>query len=399
MNEWRSRYPVLVADAQAMGAIGAIRSLGRGGYMVHACSSQADALGLRSNYASAAVVCPDYDASDFLPWLKQYIQRHNLRAIVPSEGLLLAVRKEFPEFARLFHFPQPEQIVYAGLSKSDQLNSLLQSPNKEMVANHLPPILLVEHPQFVPDQAELERLGAPLYIKVDACWGQVGESSAVYRASSAREASELLAKLASRFHKALIQGHVAGQGVGVFFLSWKGQLLAEFMHLRLHEVPHTGGVSSFRKSWWHAGIRDDALAKLRQIGWEGVAMMEYRWDRASDQFWFLEMNARFWGSLHLALYAGVDFPLLLLDAFHGHLPAPVREFPRGVRCRHTFPKEVEYVWSRLKDRSLPLSSQIWSGVEFFLLCLDPRVYSDLLFPGDRKLYWEAFKRFLKSFLR
>ena len=155
-------------------------------------------------------------------------------------------------------------------------------------------------------------------------------------------------------------------------------------------------MSSFRESWWHATIRDDALTKLQALGWHGVAMMEYRWDKATDQFYLMEMNGRFWGSLHLALYAGVDFPLLLLDAFHGHLPLPVKEFPQGIRCRLTFPREIQYVWSRLKDSQLSYLSRLWSLVEFLQLSLDPRIYSDLFFPGDTKLYWESIKRFLRN---
>ena len=56
---------------------------------------------------------------------------------------------------------------------------------------------------------------------------------------------------------------------------------------------------------------------LRRIGWNGVAMLEYRRDPSTGDFRLLELNARFWGSLHLALAAGVDFPRLLLDAWLG----------------------------------------------------------------------------------
>ena len=45
---------------------------------------------------------------------------------------------------------------------------------------------------------------------------------------------------------------------------------------------------------------------LDSIGYQGVAMVEFR--RGSDgQDYFLEINGRLWGSLPLALHAGVDF--------------------------------------------------------------------------------------------
>lgn len=383
---WRAQHPVLVAEAQTTGAIAVIRSLGRAGYPVHAVAPTPDALGLRSRYAASASVCPRYAAPGFLDWLRGHVAAHGIGAIVPSEALLLALRPAIDEFAPLLPFGDDPGVLYAGMSKFDLFASLHGAP-------HLPPTLRIDA-ERLPGLAELEALGAPLYVKVDGAYARAGENGLVRACASAAEAQAALQELAPRFEKLLVQGHVQGRGVGAFFLLWRGELLAEFMHRRLHEVPHTGGVSSLRESWFHRAIRDDALEKLRAMAWQGVAMMEYRWDESTDAFHFLEMNGRFWGSLHLALQAGVDFPRALLDAFFDH-PEPLPErFPLGVKCRHTFPMEVQYVWSRLKDRALPLPSRAWSALEFFLLMADPRVRSDLLFPGDRGLYWESLRRFV-----
>jgi predicted ATP-grasp superfamily ATP-dependent carboligase len=48
---------------------------------------------------------------------------------------------------------------------------------------------------------------------------------------------------------------------------------------------------------------------------------------------FMEVNGRFWHSLPLACYAGVDFPVLLARmAEHGDIE-PAFGYRRGVRCR------------------------------------------------------------------
>jgi hypothetical protein len=393
---WRSELPVLVTEAQALGSIGVIRALGRAGYPVHACSQQPDALGLYSGFAHSRVVCPSYRDLSFLDWLRGYIQDHQIRAIIPSENLLLAIRTSFTEFSPLLPYCSSESLVYAAMSKADQITACVKSPLTKAAANHLPPFLLLQEPYGALRPGALEDLGLPLYIKVDGCYSRKGEGSTVYPASSVSQARDLLASLSADYAKILIEGHVAGRGAGVFFLRWGDQLLAEFMHLRVHEVPHTGGVSSYRKSWWHQAMRDDALTKLKAMDWQGVAMMEYRWDPATDQFYFLEMNGRFWGSLHLALFAGVDFPTLLLDAFHGHLPSPVTGPSKETRSRYTFPRDLMYVWSTWKDRKLGWPAKLNSAFEFFLLGLNPAVHSDLWFPGDRTLYWRQLGRFLKE---
>ena len=234
----------------------------------------------------------------------------------------------------------------------------------------------------------------PYYVKVDGLHARAGAPGAVHPEPDARAAAGRLVALAASHRRAVVQAHVEGQGVGAFFLLRQGRVAAEFMHRRLHEVPHTGGASSYRESWHDPAVRDDALAKLQHLGWDGVAMMEYR--RApSGRFHLLELNGRFWGSLHLALWAGVDFPRLALDTHFGRQEPPPR--PRlGVRVRHTFPAEVRHVWSRLKDPGLPAREKAASVAGFALLGLDPRVRSDLLFPGDRALYLRGLGAFARE---
>jgi hypothetical protein len=307
--------------------------------------------------------------------------------------LLLAIRGSFSEFSPVLPLSSSESIVYAGMSKADQL-ACMQSQNGS--SGHLPPFCLLQGHQGVPIAEALEPLGLPLYIKVDGAYSRFGELGSVHPASSTAQAQELVGRLSARYSKVLVQSHVEGQGIGAFFLMWNGDLLAEFMHIRLHEVPRTGGVSSYRASWWHEGIREDALVKLKTMKWQGVAMMEYRWDSATDQFYFLEMNGRFWGSLHLALFAGVDFPVMLVDAFRGHVPVPVRGPSLDTRCRYTFPRDLMYVWSIWKDNALGWPAKFRAAQEFLWLGIDPNVKSDLSFPGDRSLYWVQLWRFLKE---
>lgn len=390
---WRAELPVLVTDAGTMGAIGVIRSLGRAGYPVHACASSPYALGLRSRFCRSVVVCPAYTRPEFLDWLAEYVLRHNIRAIIPSEAFLLTIRPVFALYTDLIALPTDEELLYRCLSKFDVQRQLDNASGK--FASHLPPSLLCDESAPVVSETMLAHLGLPLFLKVDGCHSLNGEPGCVVRAESLAEGVRELANLRSRYSKVLIQGFVPGCGVGAFFLIWDGVILAEFQHRRLHEVPHTGGASSLRESYIHPAIREDALAKLRQLNWRGVGMLEYRYDFATDRFFFVEFNGRFWGSLHLALFADVDFPTLLVDAFHGHPQVPPRP-QLGVRCRKTFPEEVQYVWSRLNDPHLGVGARAWSVFEFALLSFDPRIYGDLLYPGDRRLWRIALCRALAT---
>jgi predicted ATP-grasp superfamily ATP-dependent carboligase len=148
---------------------------------------------------------------------------------------------------------------------------------------------------------------------------------------------------------ALIQRRVEGEGRGVSVLMGDGgQVLGLFTHRRLREYPVTGGPSTLRESTRDAVLEEAAVRLLRHIGWTGVAMVEFK--RRPDGYELLEINPRFWGSLALAVEAGVNFPRLLVAWARGETFAPVTEWREGVRARVFFPGDVMH-WLRNPDRA------------------------------------------------
>ncbi len=387
----REQFPVLVHDAQERMSIAVIRSLGRAGYPVHACSNLAHAAGLRSRFLTQAAACPPAPSGEFADWLQAYCERHGIRCIVPTETLALSIRSRFPAFAGRLPLPADESRVFQGINKYDLFDALLAAPADDGGAGaHLPALRLLRRGDPALEPAHLAGLRMPLFIKADAAHACPGEAGATRRASDVDSALAEVRDLLARFDRLVVQGYVPHVGVGAFVLRWNGRTLARFMHQRLHEIP-LQGWSSYRRAWWHEAIMRDAEAKLEHLGWQGVAMLEYRWDPASDAFALIEMNGRFWGSLHLPLYAGVDFPLLLLDAFRG-APVAVAAGPgREVASRDPF-LEARYVLSRLRDPGRGLLEKLATVLEFARLTLDPRVKSDALFPGDRALaLWQCYQ--------
>jgi predicted ATP-grasp superfamily ATP-dependent carboligase len=86
---------------------------------------------------------------------------------------------------------------------------------------------------------------------------------------------------------------------------------------------------------------------LRRFNWNGVAMVELKVDRATGTPYVMEVNGRFWGSLQLAIDAGVDFPKLLMDCATGKPPANPPAYDTRVRSRW-FWGEVDHLIARLR---------------------------------------------------
>jgi len=110
----------------------------------------------------------------------------------------------------------------------------------------------------------------------------------------------------------LVQEYCRGRGLGQFFYMHDGEARRRFQHVRIAEWPPEGGFSSVCDAVpldRHAELQEASVALLRDIGWEGVAMVEYRYDPAADRAVLMEINGRYWGSFPLAVHCGAGFAL------------------------------------------------------------------------------------------
>lgn len=128
----------------------------------------------------------------------------------------------------------------------------------------------------------------------------------------------------------VVQEYVAGDGYGVGVIAKEGRVLASLCYRREREYPVTGGPSSLCVTVRDARLSGYAAAMMRELGWTGAAMVEFR---GHDDCRLMEVNPRFWGGLPLATRAGVNFPHLLCRMAAGEEFPPVTDYPEGLRLR------------------------------------------------------------------
>jgi predicted ATP-grasp superfamily ATP-dependent carboligase len=92
---------------------------------------------------------------------------------------------------------------------------------------------------------------------------------------------------------------------------------------------------------------DAAEALLGDVGWQGVAMVEFKRSARAGRGYLMEVNGRLWGSLQLAIDAGVDFPVLLVRTALHQPVASVTSYRVGVRTRW-FWGDVDHLIARLR---------------------------------------------------
>lgn len=405
----RAKTSVLVLESQALGMIAVIRSLGLSGYRVHAVSSRSDALGIRSRYCDKTAIHPEYRSRDFIPWLKDYIENNAIKVIVPSEGFLHACGDCYERVKSLIPDAVSREVWECCMSKLQAHSTLTRTSE---TSTNLPPTTVVRNVGDIPPMSEVDSYSGPFYVKADSQLSKKPDVGArVVRCDDYEKLRVTLLELLGDYKAVIYQRHVHGTKVGVSLWRHHGKILAENMTLGIHMNPWRGGMMSLRKTFWNEKLLDDAKRKMAALDWQGVAMMEYTWNPEDDSFHFIEINARYWGYLHLDLYSGKDFPLLQVDAFFGRCRSMLGPPEKKLACRYAIPGETGYLLSRLSSEDLPVAAKLKSVAGFFVRFANPFTRADLLFPGDRLLYWiqawrfvadtfksrfERFPRFLKA---
>jgi protein-tyrosine-phosphatase len=157
-----------------------------------------------------------------------------------------------------------------------------------------------------------------------------------------------------------------------------------FQHRRLKEFPVSGGGSVTSVSEpLDPLLAGQAVALLRELKWEGVAMVEFKCDRAQSRSVLMEVNGRYWGSLPLAIGAGIDFPFYEWQLAHGQQPVIPASYRAGLRFRwlggdirrlgslynlpkgdgFPFPSKTGESLRFLKDFAYPVCPAIWSWTD------------------------------------
>ena len=111
----------------------------------------------------------------------------------------------------------------------------------------------------------------------------------------------------------IVQEYLTGHGAGFFAFYEKGECRNYFMHRRIREYPPSGGVSACAESFKNQEILEKGKLLLDHLKWNGVAMVEFKKNEATNEYNLLEINAKFWGSLELSIASGVNFPRMIIE--------------------------------------------------------------------------------------
>lgn len=326
------REAVLVLDGQTNQALACVRALGAAGFPVFVASPQRWPLAAWSRYCRASIRLASESAAGFAPLLP-WARARGVTTVMPlTERACLRLDAQRPawEAAGIAVGCAPGDALRRVFDKADTL--MLAAACGVAVPPTRTPMSLAE------SLVAAEALGYPVVVKARRSNAlQNGmflpDPGTAYPATPRELEAAVLARRQGPDWP-LLQRFVPGQGRGIFALCDRGRIVACFAHERLRDVRPSGSGSSLRRSIAvDPRLRAPAERLLAALVWHGPAMVEFRDDGAGEP-WLMEINGRFWGSLQLAVAAGVDFPTLWVRLLRGETIAlATTAYREGVTVR------------------------------------------------------------------
>lgn len=108
----------------------------------------------------------------------------------------------------------------------------------------------------------------------------------------------------------LIQDYVEGYDIDCSVLCKNGEVLTYTI-----QKPYLLSSSKFAPQLAVEFIEEDVLLDgvkklMKSLNWSGVAHLDMRYDKNTNEFKAIEINPRYWGSVEASVFAGVNFPYL-----------------------------------------------------------------------------------------
>lgn len=211
--------------------------------------------------------------------------------------------------------------------------------------------------------AELERaipaLRFPMILKPrfayqwrrSGLWEKVGGVKAII-AKSPEELRAQYYRLSEVAPEVLLQRYVSGQDHDIVtcgcYVNRDGELLGHFTGRKLRQNPPLVGTGSVVEAMEVPAIVGASLRLLRAFGYRGLAEIEFKYDRAAQTYFLIEVNPRHWDQHELGVLVGVNLTHIAYNDMI--MASTVKALPVYKRGRtYKWVAEREFIYAVAKD--------------------------------------------------
>lgn len=315
-----SRSALVVDSGRTRAALAAVRALGVAGWRVGVASPARVSLASSSRWCDSRHPVPDLaDGSElWLDGINQAIEERGFSLVLPAgDAEVLTLSKHRDELRAALPSPSHSSVV-RGIDKL----SMFEAATAARVSAPATAIL-------TPDRLRDWEFPAVVKARIHDSIPRRFEATVV---DDAREAAEAADAIRLGDGVPLLQNRIAGRLMAFnVVIDEAGDPIAHVAQIADRTWPVGAGVSA-RASTVECdpAVRDGALRVLRELDWRGLAQLQFIVE-PDGRAHLVDLNARFYGSLALALGSGVNLTAIWAGSAIGDPPTSPARARLGVR--------------------------------------------------------------------
>lgn len=324
---------ILLTDSLQRKTLAATRSLGKSGENVFVAESTRFNATAFSKYASKFILSPNpnEDAEAYFNWLLEAVNKYDIDLLIPMDNASMEIvvsRQEALKKITKVLIPAYEDYLVAtdkGNAVKCAMDAGVQTPKSHFV-NSFDELLSIE-----------KKLKFPIVIKPRRSWGSRG----IRIINDWQTLLSTYQDITKEYENPILQEYIPqGTRYDVCLLfDDRHHVTASFVQKELRQFPEPIGPSTIQESTKQDQLLAASIKMMSQLSWVGIAELEFMENPENQQFYFMEINTRFWASLQCAIFSGVDFPLLYKKAaFNEH--EVCHDYQLGIKCRWLFPGDL-----------------------------------------------------------
>jgi predicted ATP-grasp superfamily ATP-dependent carboligase len=321
------RIRILLADNNDYGVLAVVRALRAAGYEPWLAINDANSYAARSRTTAGTVPVPDprFDGEGFVHELAAAAVRISAAVVLPSDDAhLIALAGRDDDFSGVVLGAPSRQSVEWATDK--ELLTELSTTAKLQT----PPTIRITRG----DTELVGKFGFPAVLK--PLRSQTRNLDGTVSARSARCVLAEQAEAAANNlpdEGALVQPYIPGRLISISGVAWTGELVCALHQISTRVWPMPCGGSAYAETI----PPDDELERgvgrlLRSIGWSGLFQAQFIRDKRGEHY-LIDLNARVYGSLTVAVAAGLNLPAIWVDLLLGR-QCQLGGYRIGTRFRH-----------------------------------------------------------------
>ena len=180
--------------------------------------------------------------------------------------------------------------------------------------------------------------------RAEGVWNRVGAQKAII-VDSLQALTARYLDISVAVSEVLVQEFIPGNDYDIVvccgYIDEKGELLGQFTARKLQQDPPLVGTGCAVEATELPSIIDPTRALLRTFHYVGMAEVEYKYDRAKDKYFLIEINPRHWDQHELGRLVGINLSAIAYRHLTGVAQAPqAPSYQRNVHCRWIAEREL-----------------------------------------------------------